>query len=166
MSRALINFLLTLEARRNRLLASTDNQAKCNRHIQVNSKHIGLNGSAKTQCSFKVSQPVKQCATLARGRGSERNVNESEKVGANSQLQRVLRARRWRRSGLRIACATSGRDRQVAKERDDQNGGRKLVGSHGWQARVVVYQFKGLGCLTWGEGGSFLKEIVRWVLGV
>lgn len=107
-------------------MASANKQTKCNRHVQVNSKHVGLDCSAKTQSSFKVSQAFKQCATLAGRRGSKLKVNQSKKVDANSKFQSVLGAfchgnrRRSDRLGAGdIACTAGTRDCEVEKERDD-----------------------------------------------
>jgi len=67
----------TLEARRNSFLTRTKDRAERDWNIEVDSKHIGLNGSAETKRSFQIRQVFDQSATVTRRRSSNNNVHES-----------------------------------------------------------------------------------------
>lgn len=89
----------TLEARRNGFATSTNEHAERNRHVQVNSKHIGLNSRAEASRHLQVGKPFKHSTTLfARWRSPNDHIDEPQYVSTGRELQSVTWAKgvhRW-----------------------------------------------------------------------
>lgn len=79
--------LCTLEAWRELLCATVKEQAQRNRDVKVDSKNVGLNGSAKAHSNFKVHKPVKDSTARCIRRAPDNSPNRPiQQLGAYPQL--------------------------------------------------------------------------------
>ena len=79
-----MNVLVTLKTSWDFLATVIENQAKCNRNVEVNAQNIGSNGSAKTKRSLQVHKALDETAAWQRRRGSNHNINQVEYIYAHS----------------------------------------------------------------------------------